>query len=189
MRRITWGAHAPQRPASGVALQRRERPALSPDAPTGAGAHLPSLEADGPQEAQQTEQSKRPVHRGRHAGEPQQAPRQPDEEDVPHRNRRGVWGWEPPKAASEGNGPRRRPQRRLGRRLGEVAEAVGGGYCRLQMPLRLALGVRGTVGGHRLGALEGGGGGIPMHRGATVAAWRAHTVWDGPVQERQQPSL
>ena len=27
------------------------------------------------------------------------------------------------------------------------------------MPLRLALGVRGTVAGHRLGALEGGGGG------------------------------
>ena len=36
-----------------------------------------------------------------------------------------------------------------------VAKAVGGGYCRLQMPLRLALGVRGTVAGHRLGALEG----------------------------------
>ena len=34
------------------------------------------------------------------------------------------------------------------------AKAVGGGYCRLQMPLRLALGVRGTVAGHRLGALE-----------------------------------
>ena len=29
-----------------------------------------------------------------------------------------------------------------------------GGYCRLQMPLRLALGVRGTVAGHRLGALD-----------------------------------
>ena len=40
----------------------------------------------------------------------------------------------------------------------EVAKAVGGGYCRLQMPLRLALGVRETVAGHRLGALEGGGG-------------------------------
>ena len=35
---------------------------------------------------------------------------------------------------------------------------LGGGYCRLQMPLRLALGVRGTVSGHRLGALEWGGG-------------------------------
>ena len=42
-----------------------------------------------------------------------------------------------------------------------VAEVVGGGYCRLQMPLKLALGVRGTVAGHRLGALEGGGGDLP----------------------------
>ena len=30
---------------------------------------------------------------------------------------------------------RKGPQRRLGRRLEEVAKAVGGGYCRLQMPL------------------------------------------------------
>ena len=37
----------------------------------------------------------------------------------------------------------------------EVAKAVGGGHCRLQMPLRLALAVRETVAGHRLGALEG----------------------------------
>ena len=36
----------------------------------------------------------------------------------------------------EGEGPRRRPQRRLGWRLEEVAEAVGGGYCRLPMPLK-----------------------------------------------------
>ena len=68
-------------------------------------------------------------------------------------------------AALEAKGPQRWPQRRLGRRLEEVAKAVGGGYCRLQMPLRLALGVRGTAAGHRLGALEGGGGGspLPMH--------------------------
>ena len=59
----------------------------------------------------------------------------------------------------KGQGPRRRPQRRLGRRLEAVAKAVGGVYCRLQTPLKLALGVRGTVAGHRLGALEGGGGG------------------------------
>ena len=59
--------------------------------------------------------------------------------------------------ASQGKGPHRRPQRRLDRRLEEVAKAVGGGYCRLQMPLRPALGVRGTVAGRRLGALEGGG--------------------------------
>ena len=45
--------------------------------------------------------------------------------------------------ASEEKAPQRRPQDRLGRRLEEVAKAVGGGYCRLQMPLRLALGVPG----------------------------------------------
>ena len=57
-------------------------------------------------------------------------------------------------ASGRGKRPQRRPQKRLGRRLEEVAEAVGGGYCRLQMPLRLALGVRGTVAGHGLVALE-----------------------------------
>ena len=45
----------------------------------------------------------------------------------------------------------------------EVAKAVGGGYCRLQMPLRLALGVRETMAGRRLGALEGGGHPLLMH--------------------------
>ena len=66
--------------------------------------------------------------------------------------------------AFEGKGPQRRPEEWLGRRLEEVAEAVGGGYCRLQMPLRLALGVRGTVAGHRLGALKGGyPPRLPMH--------------------------
>ena len=64
--------------------------------------------------------------------------------------------------AFEWKGPRRRPQRRLGRRLEGVAKAVGGGYCRLQMPLKLALGVRGTVAGHRLGAL-GNPPPLPMH--------------------------
>ena len=44
----------------------------------------------------------------------------------------------PPRDASGGKGPQRRPQRRLGRRLEEVAKAVGGGYCRLQMPLKRA---------------------------------------------------
>ena len=34
---------------------------------------------------------------------------------------------------------------------------VGGGYYRLQMPLKLALAVREPVAGRRLGALEGGG--------------------------------
>ena len=41
-----------------------------------------------------------------------------------------------------------------------VAKSVGGGHCRLQTPLKLALGVRGTVAGRRLGALEGA---PPMH--------------------------
>ena len=59
--------------------------------------------------------------------------------------------------ALEGKGPQGPPQRRLDRRLEEVAKAVGGSYCRLQMSLRLALGVRETMAGHRLGALEGGG--------------------------------
>ena len=58
--------------------------------------------------------------------------------------------------ALDGKGPRRRPQRRLHRRLEGVAEAVGGGYCRLQMPLSPALGVRGTAAGQRVGALERG---------------------------------
>ena len=48
-------------------------------------------------------------------------------------------------------------EKRSDRRLEEVAKAVGGGYCRVQMPLRPALGVRETVAGHRLGALEGEG--------------------------------
>ena len=41
-----------------------------------------------------------------------------------------------------GKGFQRRPQKRFNRRLEEVVKAVGGGYCRLQMPLKLALGVR-----------------------------------------------
>ena len=61
--------------------------------------------------------------------------------------------------ALEGKGPQRWPQKRLGRRLEEGTKADGGGYCRLQMPLRLAHAVRETVAGRRLDALEGGGGG------------------------------
>ena len=59
--------------------------------------------------------------------------------------------------ALAGKGPQRRPQRRFDRGLEEVAKAVGGGYCRLQMLLKLALGIRETVAGQRLGSLEGGG--------------------------------
>ena len=40
---------------------------------------------------------------------------------------------------------------------GGCPKRLGGGYCRLQMPLKLVLTVRETVAGHRLGALEGGG--------------------------------
>ena len=74
-----------------------------------------------------------------------------------------------------GKGPRRRPQRRLDRRLEEVVKAVGGGYCRLEMPPKLALAVRETVAGHRLGALEGGGGpSFPMHPWGEGLALGAH---------------
>ena len=79
--------------------------------------------------------------------------------------------------ALEGKGPQRRPQRRLGRRL-EVAKAVGGGYCRLQMPLRLALAVRGTVAGHRLGALEGGAGVPPPPSNASLPAAHPNNAHD-----------
>ena len=65
------------------------------------------------------------------------------------------------RVALEGKGPQKRSQRRLDRRLEEVAKAVGGGYCRLQMHLSLTLAARATVAGHRLGAWEGGGGGLP----------------------------
>ena len=66
--------------------------------------------------------------------------------------------------ALEGKGPQRRPQKRSDSRLEEGAEAVGGSYCRFQMPLKLALAGRVTVAGHRLDALEGGGGSPPpMH--------------------------
>ena len=71
--------------------------------------------------------------------------------------------WVSARDALEGKAPQRRPRRRLGRRLEEVAKAVGGGYCRLQMPVKLALVVRETVAGHRLGALEGGGGTSPSN--------------------------
>ena len=62
----------------------------------------------------------------------------------------------PPRTALEEKGPQRRPQKRLDRRLEEVVKAVRGGYCRLQIPLKPALGIRQTVAGHRLGALEDG---------------------------------
>ena len=84
--------------------------------------------------------------------------------------------WAMPRGTLEGKGPQRRPQQRLGRRLEEVAEAVGDGYCRLHMPLRLALGIGGTVARHRLCANNVGGGGfhcVPCH------APRARAVYEG----------
>ena len=99
-------------------------------------------------------------------------------------------GWLGGRDAFEGKGPQRRPQRRLGRRLEEVAEAVGGGYCRLQMPLGPALAVRGTVAGHRLGALEGGGYLPPFQcipgggGGATCDTWDARCVCGGVIARR-----
>ena len=97
-----------------------------------------------------------------------------------------------PRVALEGKGPQRRPQKRFGRRLEEVAKTVGGGYCRLQMPLKLAVAVRETVAGHRLGALEGGGGGYlpPFQcisapallaiRGLFPIPWGLHRPVKGP---------
>ena len=69
--------------------------------------------------------------------------------------------------ALEGKAPPRRPLKPLNRRLEEVAKAVGGGYCRLQMPLRLALAVRGTVAG-RPGR---GGGGLAQGLGISLFRW------------------
>ena len=67
-----------------------------------------------------------------------------------------------PRIALEGQGPQRRPQKRVDRRLEAVAKAVGGGYCRLQMRLRLALAVREAVAGHRLGARAVGAVPLPL---------------------------
>ena len=60
------------------------------------------------------------------------------------------------KDALEGKRPQRRSQRRLDGRSEAVAKAVGGGYCRLHTPLKLALAVRAAVAGHRLSALDTG---------------------------------
>ena len=63
----------------------------------------------------------------------------------------------PPRDALDGEAPQKRPQRWLDRRLEEVAKAVEGGYCRLQIQLNPALAVKEPVAGHRLGTREGGG--------------------------------
>ena len=51
-----------------------------------------------------------------------------------------------PRDASEGKVPQRRRQKPLDRWVEEVAKAVGGGYCQLQMPFSLALAVGGGSG-------------------------------------------
>ena len=86
-------------------------------------------------------------------------------------NKYSVAWWSPPSESVQGSekkGPQRRSQKRLCRWLEEVAKAVGGGYCRLQMPLKPALGVREAVAGHRLGALEGRGGGYSPPSNASL---------------------
>ena len=82
--------------------------------------------------------------------------------------------------ALEGNRPQRRLQKRFDRRLEEATKAVGGGYCRLQTPLRLALGVRGTVAGHRLTALEGGG--VPPPSSASLPMPLFLLMWSAPTR-------
>ena len=63
-----------------------------------------------------------------------------------------------PRDAFAAQGPQRRPQEAVRQAVGgAVSKSVGGGYCRLQMPVRLARGVRETVAGHKLGALHRGG--------------------------------
>ena len=96
-----------------------------------------------------------------------------------------VWGGGGGRDALEGKGPQRRPQRQLDRRLEEVARAVGGGYCRLQMPLKLAQGVRGTVAGHRLRAPEGWGGTSPPFQ--CIPGGGASWGWGSGVWTRSAP--
>ena len=56
----------------------------------------------------------------------------------------------------KGKGPQRRPQRRLGRRLEEVAKAVGGRLLSVTNAVEAGATCRqGDVAGRRLGALEG----------------------------------
>ena len=102
------------------------------------------------------------------------------------------------RVALDGKGPQRRPQKPLDRRLEDVVEAVGGGCCRLQMLLRLAFGVRGTLAGHRLGAVEsvwGGGGGclhpfqcIPAQVRARGGAAPRGGLRRGPAPDRAAPA-
>ena len=90
--------------------------------------------------------------------------------------------------ASEGKGPQRRPQKRLGRRLEEVAKAVAGGYCRLQMPLRPAFWRQGD----RSQCIPGDGGRLwavgcrtschPVHWGMTHPPTSHPTAFQGAAE-------
>ena len=77
----------------------------------------------------------------------------------------------------KGRGLRGSP--RLDRRIEEVSEAVLGRYCRLQIPLNLAVAAKETVARHMLGALEGagrpGGWWIPPPFNASLA-WALSTL-------------
>ena len=65
-----------------------------------------------------------------------------------------------PRDVLDGQGPWRRLRTPSGRRLEASTKAVGGGHCRLQMPLGLAVVVRARAAWHRLGPWSGGGGGF-----------------------------
>ena len=97
----------------------------------------------------------------------------------------------PPRDALEGKGPQRWPWRRWDRRLEGVAKAVDGGYCRLRIPLKPALGISGTVAGRRLGALEGGGvpPPLPMHRCPPPPPSSRGRVGVQKVHQRSMPTL
>ena len=75
---------------------------------------------------------------------------------------------------------------------GALKSAVGGGYCLLQMPLKLALAVRGIVGGHRLGALEGGTSppsnapALQVHKGSIVRCYGSGLSAPPPFSAEQR---
>ena len=84
-----------------------------------------------------------------------------------------------PADALEGKGPQRRPRKRLGKWLEEVAKAVGGGWCRLQLQCKPALAVRETVGGQPDIGSPRGGAGVPLPFNASLT---------GPIRRLCPPS-
>ena len=73
--------------------------------------------------------------------------------------------------------------------VGGSAKAVAGGYCRLHMPLKLALAVRGTVAEHRLGALEWGGGVSAPPSNASLAVGHGCAARRPPAPARPSPRV